>query len=229
MTDEQQALLSPVTLAGRTLKNRLGVAPMTRVTATEDGRATETMTRYYERFARGGFGLVITEGIYTDQAHSQGYAFQPGRHDVGNALVFQKAQHRLVEEAAVGTQKTDNLVAQMVQGRFEELKDIVGAVRMAWPQPEIGHHPGFGNKSQQRVVANASMTVGVVAARSALLVPVAGDHGRIDIQRHPLQGANLAEEPAIDLGLHALVGEHVKARKQPHDGLVSRPTRPARS
>lgn len=46
--------------------------------STEDGRATETMARYYERFARGGFGLVISEGIYTDQVFSQGYVFQPG-------------------------------------------------------------------------------------------------------------------------------------------------------
>jgi 2,4-dienoyl-CoA reductase-like NADH-dependent reductase (Old Yellow Enzyme family) len=39
------------------------------------------MTRYYERFARGGFGAVSTEGIYTDQAFSQGYHNQPGMSD----------------------------------------------------------------------------------------------------------------------------------------------------
>jgi 2,4-dienoyl-CoA reductase-like NADH-dependent reductase (Old Yellow Enzyme family) len=39
------------------------------------------MTRYYERFARGGFGTVITEGIYTDQAFSQAYVDQPGMID----------------------------------------------------------------------------------------------------------------------------------------------------
>src|SRR5258707_1788815 len=59
-------------------RNRLAVAPMTRVTATQEGHATETMARYYERFARGGFGLVISEGIYTDQAFAQGYFHQPG-------------------------------------------------------------------------------------------------------------------------------------------------------
>ena len=58
---------------------------MTRITATEDGRATETMTRYYERFARGGFGAVSTEGIYTDQAFSQGYVYQPGMTDEAQA------------------------------------------------------------------------------------------------------------------------------------------------
>lgn len=60
------------------LKNRLVVAPMTRVTATEDGIASLKMKRYYQDFARGGFGLVITEGIYVDTKWSQTYAFQSG-------------------------------------------------------------------------------------------------------------------------------------------------------
>lgn len=60
------------------LPNRVALAPMTRVSATEDGHATDRMASYYSRFARGGFGLLITEGIYTDTAYSQGYLFQPG-------------------------------------------------------------------------------------------------------------------------------------------------------
>jgi len=68
--------------AGRLqLKNRLAVAPMTRVSATADGHATTRMAGYYAAFAAGGFGLVITEGIYTDKAFSQGYLFQPGLSD----------------------------------------------------------------------------------------------------------------------------------------------------
>jgi 2,4-dienoyl-CoA reductase-like NADH-dependent reductase (Old Yellow Enzyme family) len=51
---------------------------MTRVSATEDGLVTEKMVSYYEAFARGGFALLITEGIYPDTAYSQGYLYQPG-------------------------------------------------------------------------------------------------------------------------------------------------------
>jgi len=75
---DTSSLFTPTDIANLKIRNRFAVAPMTRVTATEDGRATETMARYYERFARGGFGLVVTEGIYTDQAFSQGYIHQPG-------------------------------------------------------------------------------------------------------------------------------------------------------
>lgn len=71
-------LWSPVRIGSTHLAHRVALAPMTRISATEDGLATETMVSYYEAFARGGFGLLITEGIYPDTAHSQGYLFQPG-------------------------------------------------------------------------------------------------------------------------------------------------------
>lgn len=71
-------LFEPLNLGPLHLANRLAVAPMTRVSASADGLATARMAKYYAEFAAGGFGLVITEGIYTDDAHAQGYLFQPG-------------------------------------------------------------------------------------------------------------------------------------------------------
>lgn len=71
-------LLKPVDMGGLALPNAVAVAPMTRVSAHEDGTVSDRNARYYERFARGGFGLIITEGIYTDTAYSQGYLHQPG-------------------------------------------------------------------------------------------------------------------------------------------------------
>lgn len=37
------------------LKNRIGVEPMTRTSATPEGYATEQMAQYYASFAHGGF------------------------------------------------------------------------------------------------------------------------------------------------------------------------------
>lgn len=88
MEIDTSALFAPIVINRHTVKNRLSVAPMTRISATEDGRATETMTRYYERFARGGFGTVITEGLYTDRAFSQGYVHQPGMTDEAQAKAW---------------------------------------------------------------------------------------------------------------------------------------------
>jgi 2,4-dienoyl-CoA reductase-like NADH-dependent reductase (Old Yellow Enzyme family) len=71
-------LYTPADIGKVTLKNRIAVAPMTRTSATEDGLATDDMARYYARFARGGYSLVITEGAYPDLRFSQGYLYQPG-------------------------------------------------------------------------------------------------------------------------------------------------------
>ncbi|MBE8168127.1 MAG: NADH:flavin oxidoreductase [Shewanella sp.] len=77
------------------IENRFAVAPMTRVSATDDGKATDEMRSYYQRFAKGGFGIVITEGLYTDSAYSQGYKFQPGLIDASQA----NSWHNIIEDA----------------------------------------------------------------------------------------------------------------------------------
>jgi 2,4-dienoyl-CoA reductase-like NADH-dependent reductase (Old Yellow Enzyme family) len=71
-------LFSPATLGTVTLANRTVVSPMTRTSATDDGRATDVMGAYYAEYARGGWGLLVTEAIYIDEKHSQGYLRQPG-------------------------------------------------------------------------------------------------------------------------------------------------------
>ncbi|SEJ00031.1 2,4-dienoyl-CoA reductase [Dyadobacter sp. SG02] len=65
-------------IRGRKLANRLVVAPMTRVSATAAGVPTQEMTDYYEAFAAGGFGMIITEGTYTDALFSKTNHHQPG-------------------------------------------------------------------------------------------------------------------------------------------------------
>lgn len=71
-------LFTAGTLNATAVKNRAMVAPMTRISASETGVPGEIMQKYYGSFARGGFGAVISEGLYVDQAWSQTYAFQPG-------------------------------------------------------------------------------------------------------------------------------------------------------
>lgn len=61
-----------------TMANRFALAPMTRTSAESDGTPNELMADHYEAYAKGGFGLLISEGTYTDDRASQGYANQPG-------------------------------------------------------------------------------------------------------------------------------------------------------
>jgi 2,4-dienoyl-CoA reductase-like NADH-dependent reductase (Old Yellow Enzyme family) len=120
MDIETSALFSPIVIKGHTVKNRLSVAPMTRISATHDGRATETMTRYYERFARGGFGIVITEGIYTDQAFSQGYVYQPGMTDEVQANAWKPVVNGIKAHGALAVAQLMHAGAISQGNRFRD-------------------------------------------------------------------------------------------------------------
>ena len=85
MKNNRTNLFSHQTIGKLSLKNRLAVAPMTRVSAHEDGTAGPLMKDYYQSFAQGGFGLIITEGLYPDKHYGQGYKFQPGLTDEAQA------------------------------------------------------------------------------------------------------------------------------------------------
>jgi len=56
-----QALLKPVKLGRYTLKNRVVMAPMTRVRATPDNNVTDIMIEYYRQ--RASAGLIVSEGL----------------------------------------------------------------------------------------------------------------------------------------------------------------------
>jgi len=103
----EAALLSPFRLGTLDLRNRVAVASMTRISATADGLATRRMAEYYRGFAEGGFGLVITEGTYTDKAFAQGYLHQPGLADDAQVTAWR----RVVADVHAGGSK---IVAQLM-------------------------------------------------------------------------------------------------------------------
>lgn len=75
---QESLILNNVTINQSLFKNRVVVAPMTRISTKGNGVPTKQMSEYYRRYAQGGFGLIITEGTYTDRTFSQAYPNQPG-------------------------------------------------------------------------------------------------------------------------------------------------------
>ncbi|WP_435174962.1 NADH:flavin oxidoreductase [Halorussus sp. AFM4] len=100
MDDEHGVLFDEFDLNGTTLENRVGLAPMTRTSATTDGRATDRMKRYYAKFARGGFSFLVTEGTYPDEAYSQGYRNQPGLANESHVEAWRTVTEAVHEEGA---------------------------------------------------------------------------------------------------------------------------------
>ena len=102
-------LFTAGTINATSFKNRAMVAPMTRISASETGVPGNIMQTYYASFARGGFGAVISEGIYVDQAWSQTYAFQPGIVTDEQVMGWRNVVEAVKAEGAV-------FIAQLIHG-----------------------------------------------------------------------------------------------------------------
>ena len=69
-------IFSPFKLKGFTLKNRIGVAPMTRMSSSGDSIPRQDVFDFLVRRAKNGAAIVYTEAIVTDYESAQGYPGQ---------------------------------------------------------------------------------------------------------------------------------------------------------
>ncbi|AHG18663.1 NADH:flavin oxidoreductase [Chania multitudinisentens RB-25] len=177
MPSASAPLLTTANINGLRLPNRMVVAPMTRISASPDGQATDAMVRYYERFAKGGFGLIVTEGIYTDQAYSQGYANQPGLSDVEQARAWRPVVQAI--QAAGG-----RVVAQLMHAgalsqanRFRDHTVGPSAIRPKGKQMAL--YRGDGEYPVPREMTEAEITeaIGGFSRAALLAMEVAGFDG----------------------------------------------------
>jgi len=72
----EKDLFSPFTIKNFTLKNRIGVAPMTRMSSPGHGIPRQDVLDFLVRRARNGAALITTEAIVTDYESAQGYPGQ---------------------------------------------------------------------------------------------------------------------------------------------------------
>ena len=68
-------LMTPATLGGRTLHNRIVLPPLTRQRAAHGDVPTALMAQYYRQ--RAGAGFMVSEGTQIEP-RGQGYAWTPG-------------------------------------------------------------------------------------------------------------------------------------------------------
>jgi 2,4-dienoyl-CoA reductase-like NADH-dependent reductase (Old Yellow Enzyme family) len=72
----EDMVFSPFQVKGHTFRNRLGVAPMTRMSSPGDSIPRQDVLDFLIRRAEKGASLVFTEAIVTDYESSQGYPGQ---------------------------------------------------------------------------------------------------------------------------------------------------------
>ena len=109
-------IFSDFDLNGYTLRNRLGVAPMTRMSSVADSIPRQDVLDFLVRRAENGAALIFTEAIVTDYESAQGY---PG-------------QARLVTQRQIDAWKT---VTDAIRhhGAVSVLQ-MFHCGRMAWPE-----------------------------------------------------------------------------------------------
>lgn len=177
MTALSSRIVTPFDMGILKLKNRMALAPMTRVSATDSGDATPAMARYYERFARGGFGVVITEGIYTDRQYAQGYLNQPGITDSEQALAWRavvEAIHR--HESAVIAQIM-HAGALSQANRFVEQSAGPSAIRPKGEQMRFYHGQGAYRVPQAMSGEDVADAIDGFAQAAKRAVEIAGFDG----------------------------------------------------
>jgi 2,4-dienoyl-CoA reductase-like NADH-dependent reductase (Old Yellow Enzyme family) len=177
LRDSRQTIFTPVTINQLPLKNRIALAPMTRVSATSEGLVTDSMARYYERFARGGFGLLITEGNYTDNVFSQGYRNQPGLSADAQARAWRRVTDAV--HAAGG-----KIVAQLMHAgalsQFNRYRDhTVGPSAVRPKGEQMAIYRGVGEYPVPKVMSAHEIAEAIAGfgRAAALAIDVAGFDG----------------------------------------------------
>jgi N-ethylmaleimide reductase len=113
---ENGKLFTQFKLKQFTLKNRIGVAPMTRMSAAEDSIPRQDVLDFLVRRAKNGASIVYTEAIITDYESAQGY---PG-------------QARMVTQRQIDAWKP---VVQEIQKEGSiAIMQMFHCGRMAWPE-----------------------------------------------------------------------------------------------
>ena len=69
-------LFSPFYIKDYVLKNRIGIAPMTRMSSIKDSIPRQDVLDFLVRRAENGAAIVYTEAIVTDYESAQGYPGQ---------------------------------------------------------------------------------------------------------------------------------------------------------
>jgi 2,4-dienoyl-CoA reductase-like NADH-dependent reductase (Old Yellow Enzyme family) len=114
MTEDR--LFSPFELGGFRLRNRIGVAPMTRMSSPGDSIPRQDVLDFLVRRAKNGAAMVYTEAIVTDYESAQGY---PG-------------QARLVTQRQIEAWKP--VVEAIRKEGAVSIMQMFHCGRMAWPE-----------------------------------------------------------------------------------------------
>ena len=172
---ESDILFSPFTLKNYKLKNRIGVAPMTRMSSPGDSIPRQDVLDFLVRRAQNGAAIVYTEAIVTDYESAQGYP----------------KQARLVTQRQIDAWKP--VVKAIQQEGSVAIMQMFHCGRMAWPEINPAN----------RVIAPSSITPQQNNPLTDSPYPVADEMSFFDIA-HVISGFVETARGAIEAGFDGI-------------------------
>jgi 2,4-dienoyl-CoA reductase-like NADH-dependent reductase (Old Yellow Enzyme family) len=167
----EDTLFSPFKLKNFELKNRIGVAPMTRMSSVKDSIPRQDVFDFLVRRARNGAAIVYTEAIVTDYDCAQGY---PG-------------QARILKDEQIDAWKP--VVESIRSEGSVAIMQIFHCGRMAWP--EIN--------SAGRIIAPSPVTPSQDNPMTNAPYPVPEEIGLLEIE-HVIEGFIETAKGAVAAG-----------------------------
>lgn len=168
-------IFSPFRLKGFTLKNRIGVAPMTRMSSPGNSIPRQDVFDFLIRRAKNGAAIVYTEAIVTDYESAQGY---PG-------------QARLVTQRQIEAWKP--VVRAIRKEGSIAIMQMFHCGRMAWPAINPAN----------RAIAPSAISPKQINPMTGDPYPVPDVMSRFDID-HVIVGFVETAKGAIDAGFDGI-------------------------
>jgi 2,4-dienoyl-CoA reductase-like NADH-dependent reductase (Old Yellow Enzyme family) len=171
----QNKLFTQFKIKNFTLNNRIGVAPMTRMSASVDSIPRQDVLDFLVRRAQNGVSIVYTEAIVTDYESAQGYPGQARMLTQPQIDAWKPVVEKIHEEGAIA-------VMQMFH-----------CGRMAWPEVNPAN----------RIIAPSSVTVKDDNPLTESPYPVPEAMSLFDIE-HVIAGFVETAKGAVDAGFDGI-------------------------
>jgi len=168
-------LFSTVQLKQHTLKNRIGVAPMTRMSSQQDAIPRQDVLDFLVRRAENGAAIVYTEAIVTDYESAQGYP--------GQARILTRRQVDAWKPVVEKIKKTGALAVMQ----------IFHCGRMGWPEVNPAG----------RIIAPSAVTPSQDNPLTGTPYPVPDEMSAFDI-RHVINGFAETAQGAVAAGFDGI-------------------------
>ena len=168
-------LFSTVQLKQHTLKNRIGVAPMTRMSSQQDSIPRQDVLDFLVRRAENGAAIVYTEAIVTDYESAQGYP--------GQARILTRRQVDAWKPVVEKIKKTGALAVMQ----------IFHCGRMGWPEVNPAG----------RIIAPSAVAPSQDNPLTGTPYPVPDEMSAFDI-RHVINGFAETAKGAVEAGFDGI-------------------------